>query len=70
MLSVYRVCVYISLMTSGEPVRLYSMSDVQRCYERQYESCLPHIRTIFSDKQNYLLFGYNSHLLLFKCNLH
>ena len=53
----YRVCVYISLITSDEHVRFYSLSGVQRCHERKYESYVPHIWTIFSDKLNYSLFG-------------
>ena len=27
----------------GELVRFYSLSVAQRCEERQYESCVPHI---------------------------
>ena len=40
---VYRVCVYISLMTSGEFVRLYSLSVGQGCEEHQKGSCVLHI---------------------------
>ena len=32
---VYRVCFYISLMTSGEFVRLYNLSVGQGCEEHQ-----------------------------------
>ena len=39
----YRVCVYISLMTSGEFVRFYSLSVGQECQEHQKESCVLHI---------------------------
>ena len=51
-LAVYRVCVYISLMTGAELVIVYSMSVVQCCQERQYESCVSYSCTIFSDKQS------------------
>ena len=49
----YRVCVYISMMTSSKFMRLYSLSVGQDCQEHQKESCVLHIFTIFSDKQNY-----------------
>ena len=39
----YRVCVYISLMTSGEFVRFYSLPVGQDCPEYQKESCVLHI---------------------------
>ena len=39
----YHVCVYISLMTSGEVVRLYSMSVGQGYEEHQKGSCVLHI---------------------------
>ena len=42
-LSMYRVCDYISLMTSGEFVRLYSLSVGQGCEEHQKGSCVLHI---------------------------
>ena len=42
-LDVYRVGVYISLMTSGELVRFYSVSVVQGCQEHQQEYFVPHI---------------------------
>ena len=48
----YRACVYISLMTSGEFVRLYSLSVGQGCEEDQDIVCYI-FWTIFSDKQNY-----------------
>ena len=32
-LAAYRICVYISLMTSGELVRFYSLSVAQNCQE-------------------------------------
>ena len=52
-LAMYRVCVYISLMTSGEFVRFYSPSVGQDCQEHQKESCVLHILDNFSDKQYY-----------------
>ena len=55
-LAVYRVCVYISLMTSGELVRFYSLSVAQSCQKHQQEFCVLHIWTIILDKQNYCLF--------------
>ena len=42
-LAVYRVCIYISLMTSGEFVRFYSLSVPQGCQEHQQELCVLHI---------------------------
>ena len=39
----YHVCVYISLMTSADFVRLYSLSVVQGYEEHQMGSCLLHI---------------------------
>ena len=39
----YRVCVYISLMTSGEFVRFYSLSVGQDYQEHQMGSCVLHI---------------------------
>ena len=39
----YCVCVYMSLMTSGEFVRFYSLSVVQGYQENQKESCVLHI---------------------------
>ena len=42
-LAVYRVCVYISLMTSGAFVRFYSLSVGQDCQEHQKEYCVLHI---------------------------
>ena len=39
----YRVCVYISLRTSGEFVKFYSLSVDQGCQEHQKESCVLHI---------------------------
>ena len=38
-----RVCIYISLMTSGEFVRLYSLSVGQGYGEHQRGSCVLHI---------------------------
>ena len=38
-----RVCVYISLMTSGEFVTFNSLSVGQDCQEHQKESCVLHI---------------------------
>ena len=51
---VYRVCIYISLMTSSEFVRLYSLSVGQgfvRSIKGDLVCCI--FLTIFSDKQNY-----------------
>ena len=51
---VYRVCVYISLMTSGEFVRLYSLSvglHLPFCIKWDLVCCI--FWTIFSDKKNY-----------------
>ena len=42
-LDVYRVFVYISMMTSGEFGRFYSLYIVQDCQEHQQESCVPHV---------------------------
>ena len=39
----YRVCIYINLMTSGEFERFYSMPVVQGCQEHKNESCVVHI---------------------------
>ena len=39
----YRVCVYISLMTSCEFVRMYSLSVGQGCEEHQRGSCVLYI---------------------------
>ena len=39
----YRVCVYISLMTRDEFVRFYSLSVGKDCQEHQKESCVLHI---------------------------
>ena len=39
----YRVCVYITLMTSGEFVRLYSLSVGQGYEKHQKGSCVLHI---------------------------
>ena len=51
---VYRVCVYISLMTSGEFVRLYSLSLLANiCEEHQMDLVCCIFWTIFSDKQIY-----------------
>ena len=43
--SAVKIClsVYISLMTSGKFVRLYSLSVVQGCDEHQKGSCVLHI---------------------------
>ena len=46
-LAVCRVCVHIILMTNGEFLRSYSLIVVQRCQERQYESCVSHIWITF-----------------------
>ena len=40
---VYGACVYISLMTSGEFVRLYILSIGQDCEEYQKGSCVLYI---------------------------
>ena len=52
-LAVYRVCVYISLVTSGEFVRFYGLSvaKVVRSMKGNLVCCI--FWTIFSDKQNY-----------------
>ena len=53
-----RVCVYTSLMTSGEFVRSYSLSVGQgfvRSIKGDLVCCI--FWTIFSVKQNYCLFG-------------
>ena len=42
-IAVYRVCVYINLMTSGEFVRFFSLSVAQGCQEHQQEFCVLHI---------------------------
>ena len=52
--AVYRVCVYISMMTSGEFVKFG-----QDCQEHQKESCVLHILDNISDKQKYLLLDLN-----------
>ena len=39
----YRACVYISLVTSGEFVRSYSLSVGQDCEEYQKGYCVLHI---------------------------
>ena len=54
----YRVWVFISLMTSGEFVRFCSLSVAQGCQEQEQEFCVMHIVVTILDKQNYGLFGH------------
>ena len=56
-LVVYRACVYISLMTSGEFVRSYSLSVGQCCEEHQRGSCVLHILDSIFGLAELLTFG-------------
>ena len=66
----YRVCVYISLMTSGEFVGFYSLSVGQDCQEHQKESCGLHILQYFRIIRIFDFLDFNLQRLLFKFNLH